>query len=417
MQLFRKGYIHSDTDNSVGGIQIPASFCTLFFSLITIIIIIMLLIFITFGKYTRKAHLIGIVVPTAGIVNVAPQFNGHVTNLAVKTGDKVTKGQLLYHMSGEHYNSEGLGTLSQLNISLQMQYSSLLTQKNLELRDNKQQQQTAQQRILLIQQQIKSAEQKLHLAKDQEKLFTTVVHRYQQLINQKYVSEIEYQQKKIEASVAKENVENQHQFLFELQNSLDITKNELAHLIIQEKSRDAELERQLHEIKKQQLELRSQESFTLTAPISGTVSAIRIKQGQSVKAFETVLTLIPEKSGLHIELYATSQNIGFLQVSQKVSLRFSAFPYQKFGVQYGYIREISPTTFSPSDLISTLPLTWKVNEGHYRIIVKPVNPYIIVYGRKEKLRPGMMLDGDVNVDTRYLWEWLTEPLWSLKGKL
>ncbi|EEU9600378.1 biotin/lipoyl-binding protein [Escherichia albertii] len=357
------------------------------------------------------------VVPTAGIVNVAPQFNGHVTNLAVKTGDKVTKGQLLYHMSGEHYNSEGLGTLSQLNISLQMQYSSLLTQKNLELRDNKQQQQTAQQRILLIQQQIKSAEQKLHLAKDQEKLFTTVVHRYQQLINQKYVSEIEYQQKKIEASVAKENVENQHQFLFELQNSLDITKNELAHLIIQEKSRDAELERQLHEIKKQQLELRSQESFTLTAPISGTVSAIRIKQGQSVKAFETVLTLIPEKSGLHIELYATSQNIGFLQVSQKVSLRFSAFPYQKFGVQYGYIREISPTTFSPSDLISTLPLTWKVNEGHYRIIVKPVNPYIIVYGRKEKLRPGMMLDGDVNVDTRYLWEWLTEPLWSLKGKL
>ncbi|WP_240782265.1 HlyD family secretion protein [Escherichia sp. E2586] len=258
---------------------------------------------------------------------------------------------------------------------------------------------------------------KLHLAKDQEKLFTTVVHRYQQLINQKYVSEIEYQQKKIEASVAKENVENQHQFLFELRNSLDITKNELAHLIIQEKSRDAELERQLHEIKKQQVELRSQESFTLTAPISGTVTAIRIKQGQSVKAFETVLTLIPEKSGLHIELYATSQNIGFLQVSQKVSLRFSAFPYQKFGVQYGYIREISPTTYSPSDLISTLPLTWKVNEGHYRIIVEPVNPYIIVYGRKEKLRPGMMLDGDVNVDTRYLWEWLTEPLWSLKGKL
>ncbi|MEC5417638.1 hypothetical protein RCR42_11010 [Enterobacter hormaechei] len=33
------------------------------------------------------------------------------------------------------------------------------------------------------------------------------------------------------------------------------------------------------------------------------------------------------------------------------------------------------------------------------------------------LRPGMVLEGDVSLDTRNLWEWLTEPLWSLKGKL
>ncbi|EOS6981822.1 secretion protein HlyD, partial [Escherichia coli] len=24
---------------------------------------------------------------------------------------------------------------------------------------------------------------------------------------------------------------------------------------------------------------------------------------------------------------------------------------------------------------------------------------------------------DVNLDTRHLWEWLTEPLWSMKGNL
>lgn len=36
---------------------------------------------------------------------------------------------------------------------------------------------------------------------------------------------------------------------------------------------------------------------------------------------------------------------------------------------------------------------------------------------RNPLRPGMTLEGDVSLDSRHLWEWLTEPLWSLKGKL
>ncbi|HFW6752016.1 TPA: secretion protein HlyD, partial [Citrobacter freundii] len=60
---------------------------------------------------------------------------------------------------------------------------------------------------------------------------------------------------------------------------------------------------------------------------------------------------------------------------------------------------------------------WTVNEGHYRVIVEPKLSYILAYGKKETLRPGMLLEGDVSLDTRYLWEWLTEPIWSLKGKI
>lgn len=129
------------------------------------------------------------------------------------------------------------------------------------------------------------------------------------------------------------------------------------------------------------------------------------------------MTLVPDNARLQIELYATSQNAGFVQPGQRVALRFAAFPYQKFGVQYGTIREISRTTLTPSDLLSVSPVTWKENEGHYRVIVEPENTFILAYGKKEPLRPGMTLEGDVSLDTRHLWEWLTEPLWSLKGKL
>ncbi|MEZ7798295.1 HlyD family efflux transporter periplasmic adaptor subunit [Citrobacter pasteurii] len=396
---------------------IQSSLCMTISTIATILLIIMLAIFVTFGEYTRKARLTGIVMPSSGLIKITPKFNGHVTKLTVKEGDHVEKGQLLYHISGEHYDRQGTGTFAIINQSLQAQYAMLTTQQNLEKLDNNQQQQAAKQRIPLISLQIKSAEHRLSLAKNQVELSSATVKRYQKLIKQKYVSDTEYQQKQIEETAAKENVENQRQLLLQLHTLLDTTKDNLSHLTLQGQSRNTELERQLQEIRKQQVEISSQENFALTAPVSGTVAAILVKQGQSVKAYEPALTLIPENTKLQIELYATSQNAGFIRANQKVSLRFQAFPYQKFGVQYGVIREISRTTLSPSDLLSITPLTWTVNEGHYRVIVEPKLSYILAYGKKETLRPGMLLEGDVSLDTRYLWEWLTEPIWSLKGKI
>jgi membrane fusion protein len=94
------------------------------------------------------------------------------------------------------------------------------------------------------------------------------------------------------------------------------------------------------------------------------------------------MTLVPDNARLQIELYATSQNAGFIQPGQRVALRFAAFPYQKFGVQYGTIREISRTTLTPSDLLSVSPVTWKENEGHYRVIVEPEKTFILAYGKR-----------------------------------
>lgn len=417
MELFRKEVLDNRCRVATGDILIQSSPCMTISTIVTILLIIMLALFVTFGEYTRKARLIGIVMPSSGLIKITPKSNGHVTELTVKEGDHVEKGQLLYHISGEHYDRQGAGTLSIINQSLQAQHAMLTTQQRLEKIDNSQQLQAAKQRIPLILLQIKSAEQRLSLAKNQVELSTAAVKRYQKLIKQKYVSDIDYQQKQIEETTAKENVENQRQLLLQLRTLLDTSKDNLLHLTIQGQSRNTELERQLQEIQKQQVEISSQENFTLTAPVSGTVAAILVKQGQSVKAYEPALTLIPENTKLQIELYATSQNAGFIRTDQKVSLRFQAFPYQKFGVQYGVIREISRTTLSPSDLLSITPLTWTINEGHYRVIVEPKLSYILVYGKKETLRSGMLLEGDVSLDTRYLWEWLTEPIWSLKGKI
>lgn len=417
MKLFRKEAIDHQNDTEYGEIIIPSSFGLSFSAISTIVLLILIFLFIYFGEHTRKAHLSGIVMPSSGLIKVTPRYSGNVTALAVNEGQHVNAGEPLYHISGEHFNGQGAGTLATMSLSLKAQYSMLASQRMLELRDNSQQQLAARQRIISLQPQIKSAEERLVLAEHQAQLSASVMNRYRKLVSSHYVSDIEYQQKQIEVSSAKENVESQRQGLLQLRTALETAHDDLNHLVVLGDSRKAELDRQLQAIKQQQLELAAQENFTLTSPVSGTVAAVLVRQGQSVKASEPVMTIVPDNARLQVELYATSQNAGFIRQGQRVALRFAAFPYQKFGIQYGTIREISRTTLTPSDILSVSPVTWKENEGHYRVIVEPEHAFILAYGKKEPLRPGMTLEGDVSLDTRHLWEWLTEPLWSLKGKL
>ncbi|MDE4647847.1 HlyD family secretion protein [Klebsiella quasipneumoniae] len=417
MGVFRSEALEYHSDTEYGDVVIPASLSMTACAVATLFIFICVVLFVYYGSYTRKAHLTGIVMPSSGLVKITPQYAGYITQLTVSEGQHVIAGEPLYHINGEHFNEQGSGTLAAMNLSLRTQYAMLSSQETLELRDNQQQQAAIKQRIASLQLQVKSAEQRLQMAERQVGLTTSVMGSYKKLAGTHYVSDIEYQQKQIEVSTAQQNVEDQRQGLLQLRTAIEAAKDDLNHLIILGGSRKAELDRQLQEIRQQQEELAGQENITLTAPVSGTVAAVLVRQGQSVRALEPVMTVVPDNASLQIELYAASQNAGFIRPGQRVALRFAAFPYQKFGVQYGTIREISRTTLTPSDLLSVSPVTWKENEGRYRVIVRPENPFILAYGKKEPLRPGMTLEGDVNLDTRPLWEWLTEPLWSLKGKL
>ncbi len=417
MNLFRKEAVEHQNDTALGEIIIPTSAGFTLSALLTLGLLALIFIFLSSSQYTRKAHLSGIVMPSSGLIKVIPQYSGYVTALKIAEGQHVSAGSPLYYISGEHYDGQGGGTLAAMSLSLNTQFQMLESQQRLEARDNSQQQQGIRQRLSSLEPQLQSASQRLTQAEHQAQLSVSVMSRYRDLVSRHYVSDIEYQQRQMAVSAANENVEEQRLVLLQLRAVKETAEDELEHLVALGESRRKELDRQLQGIRQQQLELAGQENFMLTAPVTGTVAAILVKEGQPVRASEPVMTLVPDNARLQVELYATSQNAGFIQPGQRVALRFSAFPYQKFGVQYGTIRDISRTTLTSSDLLSVSPVTWKENEGHYRVIVEPENTFIRAYGRQEPLRPGMTLEGDVSLDTRYLWEWLTEPLWSVKGKL
>lgn len=147
MSIFREEALEHNSDTEYGDIVLPASFGMSVCAVATLLIFLSVSLFVYYGSYTRKAHLTGIVMPSSGLVKITPQYAGYVTRQTVSEGQHVAAGEPVYHISGEHYNGQGTGTLAAMSMSLKTQYAMLSSQQTLELRDNSQQQQAILQRI------------------------------------------------------------------------------------------------------------------------------------------------------------------------------------------------------------------------------------------------------------------------------
>jgi membrane fusion protein len=137
--------------------------------------------------------------------------------------------------------------------------------------------------------------------------------------------------------------------------------------------------------------------------------------GQTIDLNKPLATIAPSGSKLQANLFAKSRSVGFIKPGAKVLLRYQAFPYQKFGHHKGTVSSISRTALSSSEFSTFIHST--DGEPLYRIVVDLDSQYISAYGEKYSLHAGMMVDADILLEKRNLYEWILEPIFSLSGKM
>ena len=159
-------------------------------------------------------------------------------------------------------------------------------------------------------------------------------------------------------------------------------------------------------------------AWVILAPCDGKISTLAVNKNQLVNSGSSILSIIPSDSNLIATLYAPSRAIGFLKIGQSVKLNVDAFPYQKFGTINGEIISVATSSIHQSEVSANTRLfpVSENNEPHFTVHVKLLNQDIDAYGIKKELIPGMQIDGDVKLDTRKLYEWVFEPIYSLRGK-
>jgi len=416
--LFRQGFIDSQQQPTLQGtLLLPVQGNLTLLAAISLLLLLLLILFLAFGSYTRKAQLQGIILPAAGLFHITSPRDGYVQRLMFHEGETVSPDATLLQLSTSSLQGIGDDNLQAQRDSLARQLQHLVQQLMQEQTLMQLQQQHSElHRQQLLAERV-SADHTLTLARQRSALLKRDATRFQQLHQHQFVSTREREQQQLmlnEAQLAETQLHQQKQRLERELIQLDTSQLQQNQ---QFAIRRETLLGQQALLQQQQLALAAQGESHIRAPVAGQVAALLVKAGESVRAGERLLTLLPADAQLQAELYAPSSAVGFIQPGQRVGLRLNAFPHEKFGIQWGKVQTMTLVSLQAGDVLPRQLATWQRSEAHYRIVVALDSATLRAYGRDEPLRPGMTLSGAVELEQRYLWEWLLEPLWALRGNL
>lgn len=384
------------------------------FSVITFLLVLIVLIgtaYLFLGDYQRKEVVSGYLRPTLGLDKVYTVVPGVIEGIYVSEGDRVKKGQPLVKVRLDRQLSSGVGVndvIIRELITQQALLESTLQGQQALLTVNEQRltsqldsgkarlQQTTLQRNLL--------QQRLAIARKK-------LSDIDGLIAKNFASEVELADQRDNVLALQQELENTQAQILDVEAQLSQLQFELKQLPFQHEEQVSQLKSQLAGIHQQISQAESQRSFDVISHRDGVVTSQLIDVGMVATTNQPMMTIIPEQGELEAVLLVPTRAYGFVKPEQTTLIRYQAFPYQRFGIHPGRIVEVSRSVILPNE--TQLPVA--INEPVYRVVVKLADQHVDAYGESVPLQAGMLLEADILVDTRSLFEWLFEPLYSIRG--
>ncbi|MEH2325415.1 MAG: HlyD family efflux transporter periplasmic adaptor subunit, partial [Nostoc sp.] len=177
-------------------------------------------------------------------------------------------------------------------------------------------------------------------------------------------------------------------------------ERELQTLIKEKIETEKQLERQENELRQVEIDLKQ---TTITATADGIISKLNLRNpGQTLRAGEEVLQIVPSHAPLIIKAAVGSEEKGKVKVGQKVQMRVTACPYPDYGTLNGVVKTISPDAVSSqkndanSDT-NSIPRATAVG-AFYEVTIEPEKLALGRTTKKCQIQLGM--DGRVDIITR-----------------
>lgn len=173
-----------------------------------------------------------------------------------------------------------------------------------------------------------------------------------------------------------------------------------------------EISNQIKSIDLELIKYQHSQHQLIKAPVNGTLTNILYKQGQIVDPSHTLLQIIPDHTKLVARLCIPSPNMGFLKKEAPVSIKYDAYPTQRFGAYNALIKEINLTVLT--DDKEDKPI--KIGQPYYKAKAELEQRYINAYGNKVSLNHGMTITAVITGDKKKIWKWILDPIYSYHGE-
>ncbi|WP_414885854.1 HlyD family secretion protein [Pseudomonas chlororaphis] len=418
--MFRREALDARQTNGLGVIVLvrPISFTVL--TCLATALAVAVAAFFFFASYTKRSTISGQLVPVGGLVKVYVPQAGIVFETFVHEGQRVKRGEPLLTISSERYGSDAEPVQAGISRQLEHRRDSLRGELEKVLRLQLDERDSLSNKVASLQRELAILARQADSQQRLVALSSDATQRYQGLMDKGYISVDQLQQRQAELLGQRQALQGLERERAALQQQLTERRNELAGLGARQANQQADIQRQLSALEQNLAESEAKRTLLVTAPETGIATAVLADIGQTVDSSRPLLSIVPADAPLQAELYAPSKSIGFIKPGDSVLIRYQAYPYQKFGQYQGRVRSISRTSVPFAELASmagAVPGLAKDGEQLYRLQISLDKQMVTAYGQPRPLQSGMLLDADVLQDTRRLYEWVLEPLYSLTGKL
>jgi membrane fusion protein, hemolysin D len=167
---------------------------------------------------------------------------------------------------------------------------------------------------------------------------------------------------------------------------------------------------------------RQKESYRrLVAPVDGTVQGLKIHTpGAVVTTADTLMTIVPDGTGIEVDCLVQNKDIGFVAEAQDVEVKLEAFPFTRYGLVPGLVRKLgrdaasnpnaAPGTAAALAVAQQSAQPGTPAELAYPAKVTLLQDWILVAGRHEPIRPGMRVSAEIKTGDRRVIEYLLSPV-------
>ncbi|WP_455002295.1 hypothetical protein [Cardiobacterium hominis] len=194
MSLFRKEALEAQQVSALGRILLFTPRIADVLIALVLLFTFLLLLFVIFGSYTRKATVYGELVPVSGVIKVYPPQGGRIEAVEVQSGARVAKGAVLVRINSA-VDTAGGDTQARVLTALQAQHDALQENLGRNARAQKEYaaQMTARREALATQAQMLAGQEKLLASR--QGLAAKNEARYKRLMQQDYVARESYEER------------------------------------------------------------------------------------------------------------------------------------------------------------------------------------------------------------------------------
>ena len=343
--LFHLEVIRNHRSARLGGIAISQPLGVWLLTLAATGMAAVIVAFLLLGSYTRRASVAGQLVPLQGVVTLPAPVTGIVERLDAAEGDAASAEQALAIIQAPRAMPESGNGGAALEQQIRQQKASLKAAQDA-------QQQQLRQQASGLNEQLQAARRELLQieAEAATRQRQTRLARYQSLEKAGAASAVSVQEQQSAVFEHEAQTQTLLRQAASTRRLLAQLEQALRELPSQRAAARANHARDMAQLEQSEVQVRMDNRLAVTAPVAGVIAAQLVRQGQAVQAGQPLLSLLPGQGTLQAHLLAPSRAVGFIELGDKVMLRYQAYPYQKFGHHAGRVASISRSALTRSEL-------------------------------------------------------------------